>query len=128
MTRSNCHFPFGEIDGLMFINIISIEKNALMNIIFERFPFDWKHPKGFFLSAIITYGIAQLSIMYAAHIISFGIGLNLYVVALTEDIKRHLSVVNECIKAEKAKRSDISKQLAEYIQFHSDAIQLSDYY
>lgn len=76
------------------------------------------------MSAIITYALAQVAITYVAHIISLGIGMNLYLVALTEDVKRHLDVMNECIKTEKAKRSDISKQYAEYIQFHSDTKQL----
>lgn len=88
-----------------------------------RFPFDWKNPRGFLMAAIITYAIAQIAITYAAYLIAYGVGMNLYIVAFTEDIKRHLRAMNEGIKAG-ANRTDINRQIAEYIQIHSDSKQL----
>lgn len=51
--------------------------------------------------------------------------MNLYIVALTEDIKRHLRDVNEAIKAG-ATLADINRQIADYIQYHADSKQLME--
>lgn len=58
--------------------------------------------------------------------ITFSIGMNFSMVSLTDDIKRHLNVMNDDIKAEFIDRTIIHGQIAEFVQFHSDAKQLSD--
>lgn len=50
--------------------------------------------------------------------------MNLYVVALTEDVERHLSVLKHSVKIGTIDRLNIHRQVSEYIQFHSDAKQL----
>ena len=90
-----------------------------------RFPFDWKNPWGFLLTAIITFALIQFILWYAAHIISYAIGMDLYTVSLAEDIRRHLKVINGIAKTGTIDRMNIHRQFSEYNQFHSNAKQLS---
>lgn len=89
-----------------------------------RIPFDWKNPIGFLMTAIILYAICQYTLAYAAFMACYGIRLNFYIVSLTEDIESHLNEMNNGIR-NGADRSEISDQISEYIQLHSDAKQLS---
>lgn len=89
-----------------------------------RFPFDWKNPWGFLLTAIITYTLAQFALTYAAHLIAHGIGMNLFIVALIEDVKLSLFELNDGIKSGSMNRLQIHQKISDYIQFHCDAKQL----
>lgn len=55
---------------------------------------------------------------------AFAIGMNLYVVSLTQDIKCHLNVLIDDMETE-IDRFKVSTQIAEYIWIHSDAKELS---
>lgn len=89
-----------------------------------RIPFDWKNPIGFLMTAIILYAICQYTLLYAAHMTSYGISLNFYIVSLTGDIKSHLNEMNNGMR-NGADFSEISDRITEYIQLHTDAKQLS---
>lgn len=58
--------------------------------------------------------------------IAVGFGTFLLSVTVTEDVKANLILFNKNAKSRK-KRSQAFKQLAEHIQYHSDAKQLSEY-
>lgn len=66
-----------------------------------------------------------MAMTYAVHIIAYGIGTNLYIVAITADIKRHLSVINDDIKCGTIDCVNMHRQILEYIQLHCDSKQLS---
>lgn len=62
----------------------------------------------------------------AGFAVSLEIGCFLFMIALTKDIQRTLHSINENTKSKK-KRTKISKQLIEFIKFHSILKQLSEF-
>lgn len=93
-------------------------------VLFCRFPFDWKNPRGFLLTAVIINVLAQLAIRYAAIIIAYGVGTNLCIVAVTEDVKQHLCTINDGIKMGSVDHAKTHRQISEYVELHSDSKQL----
>lgn len=99
-------------------------RSICVHIYSIRFPFDWKNPVGFLMTAIIAYALFQHTLSCATYMVCYGIGMNFYIVSLIEDIKCHLNVINNNIRTE-VNRIEISNQISEYLQLHSDSTQLS---
>lgn len=90
-----------------------------------RFPFDWKNPIGFLFTAIITYTLGQFAFTFLAQVWSIGIGMCLFLISLTKDIKSILNRINESGRSSSPQRSRITKHITEYVRFHSNAKEFS---
>lgn len=79
---------------------------------------------GFLFAVVISYVFTDFIATFIAHILSTGIGTNLFLVSLTKDIQRILIQINESGKTT-SQRSQTMKHISEYVQFHSNAKELS---
>lgn len=120
-THLYCHYHFGE--SLLFEGKIEYDWD---NFEICRFPFDWKNPIGFTFAITITHIFSVFVMTFIAQIMSIGIGSNLCLVSLTKDIKRVLHRTNQSGKVS-SNHHEAMKNIAEYVQFHSKAKELSLY-
>ena len=83
-----------------------------------------KNPVGYI--AIIAFQYMQLmySINVGAFCVAMQMGTFMFMISMTKDIQRNLSLINENTKP-KQRRKQIPKQIIDFIEFHSIAKQLS---
>lgn len=74
------------------------------------------------LQYVFIFNAAFTSICFVA----CAIGTSLMLMALTEDLKYEMHTLDKSIKT-KEKRCEIFKRFCQFVQFHSDAKQLSDF-
>lgn len=89
-----------------------------------RFPFDSKQPfgyiVGFTFQSLLALYLCKISAVFTA----IGLGIFLLTLSVAEDINDDLISINKNAKNKK-KRVLALKQLNEFVQYHSDAKQLS---
>lgn len=143
MARCNCqfhHIPYNRLqrsgsritNAHMVItylnnalNAISIDYFYLLQII-QRLPFDTKNLIGFF-AAVFILNVLVFNLMVIVKCFTiFGFGTCSMLFSLTEDIKCSLRTISHTARY-KRNRSKSLKQLCQFVQFHSELIQLSPY-
>lgn len=111
-------YKFTNFDPFDTYNLKSICLSAF------RFPFDANTPFGYFVAFSLQY-IAFLNISYTCTItVCFGAGGSLIMMSMAKDIKNDLFAINEAA-ATVENPTEVTHKLNEFIQFHSDAKQLS---
>lgn len=100
-------------------NSVDIHRsNRSLHCVIQRLPFHWKHPFGFLIATTMQYTVFSYAMKIGACLMSFAVGLNFYVVAMSKYVKQHLSAIKRSHRS-KFKRRLIRKQLIEYIAFDS---------
>lgn len=95
-----------------------------------RFPFDWKTPLGYLLAVAFECTILLIAIFALKSLGIFAIGVFMFSISLTEDIKCDLDriVANSSIKKIPGKtRLKIMNQIIALVQLHSKATLLSTF-
>lgn len=83
-----------------------------------RFPFDWTNPYGYFMAFILIY-VTQLNwIFFVKCCLCFGIGVYMFIIALTKDIKTNLTAFSAMVQTE-PNPVLLYKELFDLVQFHS---------
>lgn len=101
-----------------------INKNLTFLIsIFGRFPFDSRNLIGYLMAVGLEYSANALLYFFNAGLVPLAIGIFLFTLSMTEDIKNNLNSVNEMIKI-KGTRPEIYKKITHSIRLHSKAKQL----
>lgn len=88
-------------------------------------PFDWKNLPGYLVAFVIQSTIVWHNFCFTACLVTFGIGMFLFVITITKDIKFCLHQVNKKAK-NKNHQLDANKKLSKFIESFSLAKQLSD--
>lgn len=88
------------------------------------FPLDTKTPIGYLLGAATQYIFILNTMIILKSIAMIGFAALSMLFSLANDIKCDLDIINLCSKF-KRERSKMVKKLPQFIQFHSDTIQLS---
>lgn len=117
-------------DLYYYLNQILHPKN---NLIFLRYPFNWKTPIGYmmivFYQSVVTYLTASIlfysMLMTVAHC--------MFIVSFCTDVKNDIRMLNEFIKIESDKKkkfsaaaiNKIKKMLKDIILFHVDTKELN---
>lgn len=91
----------------------------------QRFPFDWKNPIGYLVAVSFQYLTIRNLYMFAANLISLGIGLHLFTLSVTSDIKIQLNSISQIAKP-KRNRKQIIKYLLDFVRNNSFEKQLSE--
>lgn len=74
----------------------------------------------------LQYICFTYAVMFFANIMCFGIGMSLFIQSSITDIQCHLKLLNKSIKS-KDHRLVLIKQIRDFIQYYSDAKQLSEF-
>lgn len=93
---------------------------------FERFPFDWRNPLGFFIAISIQYTVATHLLAICACVMNLAVGSFLYAIGLCDFIKGYLLSINQNARA-RADPSILLEQLTEFLEMHSSLKQLSEH-
>lgn len=113
-------YHFGKPEQIKIFDILLI-----FFFVSKRFPFNWKSfPIGYlvavcfeFFGAIVLFGlVASLTIFF--------VGICMFLLAITKDIKQELEIFNE-IDENNVDEKELEEKFCEIIQLHSDAIHLS---
>ena len=91
---------------------------------FERFPFDWKNPFGYFIAVIFEYLIGTYVFMVVAAVVTFGIGTFILAIATLGEVRDDLKKINDLAKFEE-NRLETLNRLGDFTQFHCHMMQLS---
>ena len=94
---------------------------------FERYPFDWKNPFGYFIAFMFQYLVETCALMVIAAIITFGIGSFLLQIAALAEARENLKNFNELAKF-KENRLETLSRLGDFTQFHNRLMQLSTFF
>lgn len=97
---------------------------GFFSLVLLRFPFDCKNPVGYLIAIYMQYNMIWYMFYVIASLVSLGIGAFIYSVMGTDEIKRYLNSVNEYAMRKKNHLKSL-KQLAEYVDYHSEMKQLS---
>ena len=123
MTLLSCQFLYGKH------KIDSAVKNILCKFVFFvtllRYPFNWRNPITYFVAISYQYYTAIYLFRFVACLISFGLGIFLFAISATNDIKNDLKLMNDKAKT-KRNRVRILKCLSSFVQFHSAVKKLSN--
>lgn len=109
------HLPFNTENLLRFFNHCLCVSLCIGYLLCEV---------GFLVAAILTYAFGRMILAILAHITSIVIGMSLYLISLTKDIKGTLNTINICAKTS-PQRLKIKKHIIKYLQFHANAKELS---
>lgn len=90
----------------------------------NRLPFDTNNPIGFSTGIIVQCIFVFNSMVTVKCLAIFGVETCFIVFPLARDVKCNLEMINHNAKC-KRNRSKINGQLYEFVQFHSELIQLS---
>lgn len=88
-----------------------------------RLPFDEKKPITYFIVVTYQFIEAVYTLVLCACILSFGIGVYMFLFSVIEDIKRDLILINELAKAQRNQLQMAFKELFNVLQLHSDSKQ-----
>lgn len=90
----------------------------------QRFPFDWNNPLGYFGAVIFEYTTIGCHFWFLSCALTFGVGFCLLTLAVTDDVKDDLKIINENAKS-KQNPSQTLNLISEFIQLNSVSKQLS---
>ena len=90
-----------------------------------RLPFDWKNPYGFFIGVTMEFEVATYLLLLVACLLTLSCGCLLFMLTMIKVAKQSLHSINKTAKL-KSKRTLISNQLTQFIQYHSILKQLSE--
>lgn len=89
---------------------------------FIRFPFDWRNPLGYLMACTSEYiGLITVA-RVGLQIIIFLSGSCWLLISMAHDIKCELRTIADIMKT----KHTLSNELSEFIEFHSNVIQLSE--
>lgn len=113
------------------ITTIFIPKKLNINICFQllrnrRLPFDSKNPIGFVIALSLEVGTFYYLFNLLGFCITLEIGAFMFMLAATEDIQQNLHSINE-YTGSKRRHQQLSKQLINFIDYHSTMKQLSKF-
>lgn len=91
-----------------------------------RIPFSTQNPIGYLMGFILQYTMALYIYRVDACGMSYGAGVTPFLFSAIGEIKDIISSIGEMIKS-KRNRSQSFKPVSNFIHFHSELIQLSDY-
>lgn len=103
---------------MVMMKVYSIPKSE------TRFPFDTKNPIGFTIASAIEYFMCVNLTFFVMCIMVVAIGPSLALISITKDMKCCLKSLDNCART-KENHIKIIRQFNEFIQFHSNAKQLS---
>lgn len=89
-----------------------------------RFPFDVKNLVGYLIACVLEYTMVSYVFYFIACIISLAIGSFVMLLGLINDLNDNLKTINENVKTNGTHFQTVC-QLYEFVQFHSEAKQLS---
>lgn len=92
----------------------------------KRMPFELRNPFEFLLAMAIQCIMLGSMLLIGACILTLGTGTYLYAIAMSKCIKENLFTIIESCR-NKNKRHLICEQLVEFIDFHTNAKQLSKF-
>lgn len=87
-------------------------------------PFNWMNLPGYLTVFVIQSIMVWHNLCFTACLVTFGIGVFLFVITVTEDIKSSLRQINTKAKRNKH-QLDANKELSQFIECFSVAKQLS---
>lgn len=126
LMHLSCRFSCGKHSFQSSIAFFESDENFLPFQIHheQRLPFNWKCPSGY-LIAIVLQWISLTYVFFTIMILlSCGIAGYCFAIAVTEDIKCTLNIIEENVKT-KVGRRRINRQFAEFIESHAAIKQLS---
>lgn len=91
----------------------------------KRYPFNTKNPLGFIVAIVIEYVFVVNLMIIPKCFYTTGITALPMLFSLASDIKSDLNAIQQSLSY-KRKRSKMGKPLSQFIQFYSDARQLSN--
>lgn len=92
--------------------------------IISRYPFDWKTPGGYMFCLCIQTGGVLIFIKILLCTLILSIGFCMIMIEFVSDIEANLRHLNRKIVSKK--KIDVKNKLFDIIEFHSEAIELSD--
>lgn len=116
--HSFCHKNYVNFENIY----LSIPNAPKLNHF--RLPFDWSNPIGYSFAMALQYVFIFNAAFTSICFVAFAIGTSLLLMTLTEDLKCDLNSLDKSIKL-KENRVEIFKRFCQFVQFHSDAKQLS---
>lgn len=90
----------------------------------KRFPFDWRHPIGYFVAVILQFIPIAYHYTFVACEATFEGGLFAFTLSFTEDIRNDVKSLNENAKSQ-TNRFQTLKQISDFVQYHSTFKRLS---
>lgn len=84
----------------------------------ERFPFEWKNPRGYVIAVIIDTVIGMHLFTLIASIASLGIGSYLLAIVATSEIRKGLDLINKNLKTE-SERPRAMQRISQFVHWHS---------
>lgn len=93
----------------------------------SRFLFDWRNPIGYLIAVTIQYIQASYLFLFAATMVSAGIGYYLLGMAIATEIKVGLNSMSESAKLDENQLQMI-EQLRDIVEIHSFLYELSELY
>lgn len=91
---------------------------------FQRFPFDWKTPFGYFIAVAFQLMIVKVPLRIIGCFLSIGFAAFIIAITVHKDLKDCLKLINANLKSEPL-RGQIRKQFIEFIDLHANMKQLS---
>lgn len=95
-------------------------------IAIQRIPFNWNNPTGYLLASAMQYLMVTFVFYFVACSSTIAIAVYLFSINATNDIIDNLHSINKDAKSRR-KRSNITIQISEFIEYHSILKQLSQY-
>lgn len=90
----------------------------------NRFPFDWKHPSGYFLCNAIVFFWSKYAFHQMGLMIFLMVGVFMYVMTLVKDMKCKLHAINQ-MAMHKKYRKHMHKELIKFTTTQANIKQLS---
>lgn len=91
---------------------------------YQRFPWNWRTPVGYFIAVIIQYVLTSYVFIFGALALVIGLGCILMGNSLVKDICASMSAFND-IANDDGNRQRMNEQLVDFIETHSALIELS---
>lgn len=102
----------------------SFRYEHVINFKFQKLPFDWHTPAGYFLAIIVQYIQTCYTFLFAIAAFSLGIGMIFIGNAMISDMCACLNAINDNAKFD-GNQMQITDQLSEFIETHSNELELS---
>lgn len=91
-----------------------------------RFPFDWNNPIGYVVALFIEYITVVAATVIALAIVTPIIASCIMIISLTKEVKYSVREIRKCV-ASKENRLKVNDLFPGLIEFHSDAIRVSEF-
>lgn len=114
-----------HVVSLLFYPLLTkLQRNFTFDLNIFRFPFDVKNLFGYLIACVLEYTMVSYVFYFIACIISLSIESFVILMGLINDLNDNLKTINEIVKTN-GTHFQIMCQLYEFVQFHSQAKQLS---